>query len=173
MRFEETPQRHSTALHRDKAEADAIPDLDKRPTQRTVRRKPATRAKKSPDFEFLTAGWARPPHLPDGFRRTLVTIAYLLDMLLHIAVGLAVWNAFVHSPEPPWNPITSGVLAGVTASFVHRTFIQRLIRTTLGKALFGLRLRQEDGSYPTLWRLVKQWFIGAVLVVGTPLQLLG
>lgn len=142
-------------------------DLDKRPTRRARRRQPATPAKKTTDFDFLRAGWARPPHLPDGFRRTLVAIAFLLDMLLHTAVGLAVWNDFVHSPQPPWNPIMSGVLAGAAVSFVHRTFVQRLIRTTLGKALFGLRLRQEDGSYPTLWRLVEQWFVGAYVSVAT------
>lgn len=148
-------------------------DLGKRPPQRAVRRRPAAPVKKSTDFDFLRAGWARPPHLPDGFRRTLVAIAYLLDMLLHIAVGLAVWNDFVQSPQPPWHPIMSGVLAGVVVSFVHRTFVQRLIRTTLGKALFGLRLRQEDGSYPTLWRLIKQWCVGAFLTVAAPLQILG
>ncbi|WP_030523626.1 MULTISPECIES: RDD family protein [Actinomycetes] len=48
----------------------------------------------------------------------------------------------------------------VAVSFIHRTFIQRLIRTTLGKLVFGLRLRREDGSYPTLGQLIKQWFIG-------------
>lgn len=48
-----------------------------------------------------------------------------------------------------------------------------MIRTTLGKALFGLRLRQEDGSYPTLWRLIKQWFVGVFVSVATPLQILG
>jgi hypothetical protein len=173
LHSDETPQRRSAALHRDKAGADTVVDLDKRPAQRTGRRRPVTRAKKFTDFDFLTAGWARPPHLPDGFRRTLVAIAYLLDMLLHIAVGLVVWNDFVHSPQPPWNPIMSGILAGVIASFLHRTLLQRLIRTTLGKALFGLRLRQKDGSYPTLWQLVKQWSVGAFLTVATPLQILG
>ncbi|MEU2135680.1 hypothetical protein [Nocardia rhamnosiphila] len=43
--------------------------------------------------------------------------------------------------------IVTGVPAGATASFV-----QRPIRTTLGKALFFLRLRQEDGNFPAVWR---------------------
>lgn len=147
-------------------------DLDKRPPQRTAGRKPATRAKKTSGFDFVTADWAAPGR-DEGLRHTLIVIAFLLDLLLHSAVGLAVWNDFVHSPQPPWNPILSGVLAGATASFVHRTFVQRLIRTTLGKALFGLRLRQEDGSYPTLWRLVQQWFVAAFFTVTAPLQILG
>lgn len=109
----------------------------------------------------MTGGWEY-SYTSKSLRYALIAIAFLLDMLLHIAAGLAVWYTFDHSPEPPWNPIMSGVFAGIAASFIHRTFIQRLIRTTLGKALFGLRLRQEDGTYPTLWRLIKQWFGGTV-----------
>ncbi|MFQ6229292.1 hypothetical protein [Nocardia sp. NPDC002869] len=48
--------------------------------------------------------------------------------------------------------IVTSVLAGVTASFVHRIFVRRLIRTTPGKALFDLRRQQEDGNSPTWWR---------------------
>ncbi|MGW0178447.1 RDD family protein [Nocardia sp. NPDC003345] len=145
-------------------------DLDK-PLPRNVSRKPATRPKNNaPDF--VTADWAN-PRRHENSRHALIVIAFLLDLSLHSAVGLAVWNEFVHSPQPPWNPIMSGVLAGVIASFLHRTFLQRLIRTTLGKALFGLRLRHDDGSYPTLWRLIKQWFIGAFFSVVAPLQILG
>ncbi|MFI6313575.1 RDD family protein [Nocardia fusca] len=148
-------------------------DLDKRPAPRNGTRRPAPRAKKkTPDFDFVTADWATPGR-DEGLRHTLIVVAFLLDLLLHSGVGLAVWNAFVHSAQPPWNPIMSGILAGVIASFLHRTFLQRLIRTTLGKALFGLRLRGDDGSYPTLWRLIKQWFVGAFLAVAAPLQILG
>ncbi|MEU4433507.1 RDD family protein [Nocardia rhamnosiphila] len=147
-------------------------DLGKRPTHRTGVRKPATRTKRKSGFDFVTADWASPGR-DEGLRHTMIVIAFLLDLLLHTAVGLAVWNTFVHASQPPWNPILSGVLAGVAVSFVHRTFLQRLLRTTLGKALFGLRLRQEDGSFPTLWQLVKQWFVGAFLTIATPLQILG
>ncbi len=118
----------------------------------------------------MAGGWEF-SYTSKSLRYTLITIAFLLDMLLHIAVGLTVWYTFDHSPEPPWNPIMSGVFAGIAASFLHRTFLQRLTRTTLGKILFGLRLRQEDGTYPALWRLVKQWFGGtfAALEVVTSL----
>ncbi|MGW0179193.1 RDD family protein [Nocardia sp. NPDC003345] len=108
----------------------------------------------------LMVGRTSNPYTSKELRYTLVTVALIVDMVLHIAVGVAVWYSFEHSPEPPWNPIMSGVLAAIAASFLHRTFIQRLIRTTLGKLLFGLRLRREDGSYPTLGQLIEQWFIG-------------
>jgi hypothetical protein len=146
-------------------------DRDNRTVDRAGGRTPA-RAEKS-DFDFVTADWASPGRRDEGLRHAAIGTAFVLDLLVHIAVGLAVWNEFVHSPHPPWNPIMSGVLAGAAASFVHRTFIQRLFRTTLGKALFGLRLRQEDGSYPTLWQLIKQWLAGAFLTVAAPLQIFG
>jgi hypothetical protein len=111
--------------------------------------------------DLMAGGWAT-PYASKPLRYTLVTIGFLLDMMLHIAVGAAVWYTFDHSPEPPWNPIMSGVFAGIAASFVHRTFVQRIIRTTLGKVLFGLRLRKKDGTYPTLGQLIKQWFIGII-----------
>ncbi|MEU1955238.1 RDD family protein [Nocardia rhamnosiphila] len=149
-------------------------DLEKRPARRTGGgRNSATGGKKTRSFEFLESDWAKPRGSAGLTKVALTVIAFLLDLLLHSAVGLAVWNSFAHSPEPPWKPIVSGVLAGVAASFVHRVFVQRLIRTTLGKALFGLRLREEDGSYPTLWRLIEQWFVGGFLAVATPLQILG
>ncbi|WP_280508152.1 RDD family protein [Nocardia flavorosea] len=118
----------------------------------------------------MVGGWEY-SYTSKPLRYTLIAIAFTVDMLVHIAVGVAVWYTFDHSPEPPWNPIMSGVFAGLAASFVHRTFVQRLIRTTLGKALFGLRLRRQDGTYPTLWALVKQWFSGtfAALEVVTSL----
>ncbi|WP_327147369.1 RDD family protein [Nocardia sp. NBC_01329] len=148
-------------------------DLEKRPARRTGGRKSATGSKKTRSFEFLESDWATPRVSAGLTKVTLTVVAFILDLLLHSAMGLAVWNSLAHSPEPPWKPIMLGVLAGVAASFVHRVFVQRLIRTTLGKALFGLRLREEDGSYPTLWRLIEQWFVGSFLTIATPLQILG
>ncbi|WP_062980371.1 RDD family protein [Nocardia flavorosea] len=129
----------------------------------------ATRPRSVAD-SLMVGGWEY-SYTSKPLRYTLIAIAFTVDMLVHIAVGVAVWYTFDHSPEPPWNPIMSGVFAGLAASFVHRTFVQRLIRTTLGKALFGLRLRRQDGTYPTLWALVKQWFSGtfAALEVVTSL----
>ncbi len=95
-------------------------------------------------------------------------------MLLHITVGAAVWYVISgQSPDAAVSPIVAGVAAGIAASLVHRTLLQRLLRTTAGKAVFGLRLRQADGAYPSLWRLVKQWFHGVLATIGAALQLLG
>lgn len=164
MRSDETQQPDITAVHDPsvRAEGSAV-DLNKRapnPMRHKVRAAGSSDPKKATD-DLMAGDWAT-PHASKALRYTLVTIGFLLDLLLHIAVGFAVWHNFVNSPEPPWNPIMSGVLAGVAASFIHRTFVQRIIRTTLGKVLFGLRLRQNDGTYPTLRQLIKQWFIGIV-----------
>ncbi|UGT66891.1 RDD family protein [Nocardia gipuzkoensis] len=103
----------------------------------------------------------------------VLAAAFVLDMLLHISVGAAVWYVMGRSPDAAISPIVAGVAAGIAASFVHRTLLQRLFRTTAGKAVFGLRLRQADGAYPSLWRLVKQWFNGVLATIGAALQLLG
>ncbi|WP_280243034.1 RDD family protein [Nocardia abscessus] len=104
----------------------------------------------------------------------VLAAAFVLDMLLHITVGAAVWYVISgQSPDAAVSPIVAGVAAGIAASLVHRTLLQRLLRTTAGKAVFGLRLRQADGAYPSLWRLVKQWFHGVLATIGAALQLLG
>ncbi|MFF2395963.1 RDD family protein [Nocardia sp. NPDC058114] len=87
---------------------------------------------------------------------TWMWLAFPIDMALHLAIGAAVWFVF---PTPV--AFAYGALAWLAASFTHRTFVQRLTRTTLGKSLFGLRIRYADGTYPTLGRLVAEWFRGA------------
>ncbi|KAF0846543.1 RDD family protein [Nocardia caishijiensis] len=86
---------------------------------------------------------------------TRMWFAFPLDMSLHLAIGAAAWFAVPGSIS-----LLYGLLAWLTASFLHRTVIQRLTRATLGKAVFGLRMRYTDGSYPTLGRLIKEWFRG-------------
>ncbi|MEU1982202.1 RDD family protein [Nocardia sp. NPDC019395] len=176
MRSDGTQHRNIAAVHGAGAgtENSAV-NLDKRPAnprRHKIRADGSTGAgTENITDDLMAGGWAT-THSSKALRYTLVTIGFLLDMLLHIAVGAAVWYTFDHSPEPPWNPVMSGVFAGIAASFIHRTLIQRLIRTTLGKAFFGLRLRQEDGTYPPLRRLIKQWFIGilAALEIVTSLS---
>ncbi|MGW4330677.1 RDD family protein [Nocardia sp. NPDC004573] len=122
--------------------------------------------------QFMTG--RRPPGRDStrvGF--PLFVAAFVIDMLLHIAVSALVWYAMWRSPDAAVSPIVTGMAAGIAASFLHRTLLQRLFRTTTGKAVFGLQLRQADGTYPTLRRLVEQWFQGALATIGAPLQLLG
>ncbi|MEV0684355.1 RDD family protein [Nocardia sp. NPDC050378] len=118
---------------------------------------PAVPAKAEPDAE-----WPLLAKDSNG-STTRMWFAFPLDMLLHLAIGVAAWFAVPGSIS-----LLYGVLAWLTASFLHRTVIQRLTRATLGKAVFGLRMRYTDGSYPTLGRLIKEWFRG----LGAALEML-
>ncbi|WP_327101327.1 RDD family protein [Nocardia vinacea] len=113
---------------------------------------------------------------PDGTieePRWPMLIAFAIDLLLHAAIGGAVWLTITKYSPDPEQAIPLAVTAAVATSFVHRTFIQRITGTTLGKAFFGLRLRYPDKTFPTLWQLIKLWCVGTFTVVVTPLQLFG
>ncbi|WP_280475588.1 RDD family protein [Nocardia asiatica] len=143
--------------------------LEDSPPVRNSSEHPATAGA---DNELMTG--RRPPGREStrvGF--AVLAAAFVLDMLLHIAVGAAVWYVTGRSPDAAVSPIVAGAAAGIAASFVHRTLLQRLFRTTAGKAMFGLRLRQADGAYPSLWGLVKQWLNGVLGTIGAAVQLLG
>ncbi|WP_435593133.1 RDD family protein [Nocardia sp. bgisy118] len=118
--------------------------------------------------EFPMVGSGRHEDEKNGVQ---AAVAFVIDLALHAAIGVGVWyaaNRYGHAEQA----VFFGVLAGIGCSFLHRTVVQRLTRTTLGKALFGLRLRKTDRSYPTLWELVRQWFQGAIACM-FPLQFLG
>lgn len=86
---------------------------------------------------------------------TGVIPAFLIDMALHAAIGMTAWYLATGTTA-----VLYGIAAWLGASFLHRTVVQRLTRTTFGKCSFGLRLRHADGSYPSIWQLIGQWFRG-------------
>jgi hypothetical protein len=86
---------------------------------------------------------------------TGVIPAFLIDMALHAAIGATAW--YIASGA---TAVLYGILAWLGASFLHRTIVQRLTRTTIGKCSYGLRLRYADGTYPSTWQLIVQWFRG-------------
>ncbi|MGS2806411.1 RDD family protein [Nocardia sp. MW-W600-9] len=113
---------------------------------------------------------------PRKLRRTL---AYLLDIVVHLAIGFGVvflsdevtrhavtrqdWN----STQIAWWTMIGYFLL---ASFVDRVVLQSVTRTTLGKAVFGLVVIDRDtGCYPRARRLLAAWLIGVIM----PLLVLG
>ncbi|WP_336081185.1 RDD family protein [Nocardia sp. SSK8] len=86
---------------------------------------------------------------------TGVIAAFLIDMALHAAIGATAWY-LASGPTA----VLYGLAAWLGASFLHRTIIQRLTRTTIGKCSFGLRLRRADGTYPSTGQLIIQWLRG-------------
>ncbi|MFE1591994.1 RDD family protein [Nocardia sp. NPDC058705] len=110
---------------------------------------PETRKTSHPNDEFpLTARTS-------SGDETGVIPAFLIDMTLHAAIGATAWYL-----APGATAVLYGILAWLGASFLHRTVIQRHTRTTIGKCRYGLRLRYADGTYPSTWQLVVQWFRG-------------
>jgi hypothetical protein len=102
-------------------------------------------------------GFEKDPRYPSP-RRLRRVLAFIVDFVLHFgcAVGLYFWFRYVANAYTIW-PLVTWILV----SFVHRTIIQRMVRTTLGKAIFGLCLiRPQDGGRPRFGQLVKAWFAG-------------
>lgn len=110
---------------------------------------PETREPTRPKDEFPLTGTT------SSGDETGVIPAFLIDMTLHAAIGATTWYL---APGP--TAVLYGILAWLGASFLHRTVVQRLARTTFGKCSFGLQLRHADGTYPSFWQLTVQWFRG-------------
>ncbi|MEV0333467.1 RDD family protein [Nocardia sp. NPDC050717] len=115
-------------------------------------------------LRYVAAESAEPTPPKDEFIRTGTTSdgsetgvipAFLIDMALHAAIGLTAWYIATGTTA-----VLYGLAAWLGASFLHRTAVQRYTRTTIGKCSFGLRLRNADGTYPSLWQLIVQWFRG-------------
>ncbi|MEV6359567.1 RDD family protein [Nocardia asteroides] len=113
---------------------------------------------------------------PRKLRRTL---AYLLDVVVHLAIGFgvvffsdevtrhAVTHQDWHSTQIKWWTMIGYFLL---ASFVDRVVLQSVTRTTIGKAVFGLVVIDRDtGRYPRARRLLAAWLIGVIM----PLLVLG
>lgn len=118
-----------------------------------------------------------PPQLRPGRARRAA--AFCLDLLVHLGCGVAAAIA-VAEPASAQALIALdfdtgravlpllGVWAG--ASFLDRVLLQSVVRTTLGKAVFGLCvLDPETLRFPAFGRLVGAWFVGLYLSVALPL----
>ncbi|WP_167488698.1 RDD family protein [Nocardia terpenica] len=104
---------------------------------------------------------------PRTLRRTL---AFLLDMAIHIACGIGAGAAVSpeFSPEAlrhsDWQHLGVNPAAVVgcwlAASFIDRVIIQAIAHTTIGKAVFGLVVLCPDtGQIPSPGRLLAAWLL--------------
>lgn len=92
-------------------------------------------------------------------------LAFLIDLVLHLGIAAAVAVALAMRQD-----IQTGVLGGIGAFFgssiLDRIVVQRIFHATAGKMITGLRvIRDDDGGPPTLWLLVKEWFLGIFFAV--------
>jgi len=89
--------------------------------------------------------------------------AVVLDMLLHLLVGLIVAASAGADPLVFFLALVAGY---VVASFVHRVLLRRWWGVTVGGGLFGLRwIEAGTGRRPTLRRLAGVWLGGSLVTV--------
>ncbi|MET9213413.1 MULTISPECIES: RDD family protein [unclassified Nocardia] len=109
---------------------------------------------------------------PRMLRRTL---AYILDVTVHVAIGVGIGVLANPASEQAveqqdWGNlrIDWAMVVGffLLASFVDRVLIQAVTHTTLGKAVFGLVVIDRDtGRYPRLRWLLAVWLVGVIMPV--------
>ena len=87
--------------------------------------------------------------------------AFGFDFALTVAAMAGTDYAVLHGFEVPIYPLLVILLAGAAVSFMNRVIIQSVFATSLGKALFGLRIvRRSDGGRPTFSELARAWLAG-------------
>ncbi|MGF7124144.1 RDD family protein [Rhodococcus sp. AG1013] len=101
-------------------------------------------------------------------RQLRQAIAFVIDLVLHIAVGVVGMIVCLDIPAvSDWAPLALPI-GWILASLLQRVVAQRIFHTTVGKALTGVCvIRPSDGQWPTTGCLLKWWLIGAFDVVGT------
>ncbi|MFE1592696.1 RDD family protein [Nocardia sp. NPDC058705] len=116
---------------------------------------------------------------PRKLRRTL---AYLLDIVAHVAIGsgiylavtpalrLAISNQDWHNLPIDWFAV---ICCSVLASFIDRVVLQAITHTTVGKAVFGLVIIDRDtGRYPRFRWLLASWLVSGLLAIQLPFALI-
>ncbi len=118
---------------------------------------------------------------PRKLRRTL---AFALDLLIHLAIGATM--AVVTAPESEryallhrdwhhmWPIPLLAIVYFAAASFANRVIIQAIFHTTIGKAVFGLvTLRPDTGHYPSFGRLLTMWLMHVYFPIGIAAEIAG
>lgn len=93
----------------------------------------------------------------------------MLDLVVHLGLGagaaFAEYEATTGTGRVP-TAVVTGLVVLVGVSIVDRVFIQAITGTTSGKALVGIcTIRDDTGQWPPFWKLVKQWFGGAIKII--------
>jgi uncharacterized RDD family membrane protein YckC len=114
-------------------------------------------------------GCAGDPRYPSP-RRLRRVFGFTVDWLVHVACAVGVFFGSEHVPSLAHLPTVWAVVAWLLVSFAHRVLVQAACGTTLGKALFGLRMiRPSDGRRPGVGQLAGAWLRGiwvSVVLVG-------
>ena len=99
---------------------------------------------------------------PKNLRRAL---AFTVELLLHFGIGVGAFIGTQHIPALD-NLIGLWALIGwIGSSMIDRILIQWAFCTSIGKAIFGLRVIRKDGGRPRLGQLVIAWLVGLSYIV--------
>ncbi|HJP74397.1 MAG TPA: RDD family protein [Pseudonocardiaceae bacterium] len=98
-------------------------------------------------------------------RRLRRALAFAVDFLLHFGCGVGAFYGTQHIPALD-NLIGLWALLGwIGGSLINRVLVQWAFATTVGKAIFGLRVVRKDGGRPRLGQLIIAWLVGLTYVV--------
>lgn len=118
-------------------------------------------------------GYDGDPRYPSP-RKSRRVFGFTIDWLIHVGCAVGVGVGSQHVPSLSHLPTVWAIVVWLVVSFVHRVLIQAACGTTLGKALFGLRMiRPVDGGRPTLGQLAGAWLRGIWVSVVVVAGLLG
>jgi hypothetical protein len=107
---------------------------------------------------------------PHGLRHHQLrqTVAFTVDAALHLGFALVVWRWFATTlPDANfWWQVEVAIGAYALVSYAHRALLQRLVGTTIGKALVGMCVILNDTrGRPSLFDLSRQWFMGYAAII--------
>ncbi|HEY1569999.1 MAG TPA: RDD family protein [Pseudonocardiaceae bacterium] len=105
-------------------------------------------------------GYAGDPRYPSP-RKLRRVFGFTVDWVIHVGCAVATEIGAQHVPSLAKLPVVWAILVWLIVSFLHRVPIQAACGTTLGKALFGLRMiRPVDGGKPGFGQLAGAWVRG-------------
>jgi hypothetical protein len=109
------------------------------------------------------------PRFPSP-RKLRTVCAFAIDLVLPLATFTAIAVDLTPGTTPHLKMAALLPALALTAvlSFTNRVILQRLFRTSIGKALFGLCvISRSDGDRPKLGQLAWAWLAGIGLAIGT------
>jgi hypothetical protein len=118
-----------------------------------------------------SADRSRQPHqqqvwVPREAGENRLALAALLDGLTVLLIGFVLSQRVFHATDGVLDLLSAFIPCALAVSFVNHVFGTLLLRGSLAKHLFGMRvLRWKDGSRPRFWQTLGRWLFGFVVVV--------
>ncbi|WP_167837694.1 RDD family protein [Nocardia altamirensis] len=113
-------------------------------------------------------GQPHPRHgvVPEVAGDNRLSLAALVDGVVALIGGLALSQRVFHATGGVAEFLPAFILCVLAVSFVNHVFGTLVLRVSLGKLLFGMRvLRWKDGGRPRFWQTLGRWMFGFVVIV--------